>query len=326
MKSFAVLGAGAWGTAIALHLAKAGFTVYLWGRNKEKIKTMQAKKENPFYLPGIPFPATLHPTDDLAYCLNNAEEVCIAVPSHAFVALLDEIEKPQRGIFWLTKGLCPTTHHPFHTLIQEKWGKTYPTAILSGPSFAKEVAQGLPAALTLASNDAPYQKHLQSLLHQDNLRVYLSTDLLGVALCGTLKNVLAIACGMSDGLAFGANARAALITRGLSEMTRLGLAMGAKPETFTSLAGLGDLVLTCTDKQSRNYRFGKALAEGSTIQDALTQIQQVVEGCKNAPLVMALAHEHQVELPICEAVNQVLLGKSAPKEAALDLMTRKLPS
>nr|MBA2652402.1 NAD(P)-dependent glycerol-3-phosphate dehydrogenase [Tatlockia sp.] len=198
----------------------------------------------------------------------------------------------------------------------------YPIAIISGPSFASEVANFLPTALTLASNNLTYQKSIQTLLHRSNLRVYLSSDLIGVQLCGAVKNVLAIACGISDGLGFGANAKAALITRGLAEMTRLGIKMGAREETFMGLAGVGDLVLTCTDNQSRNRRFGLELGNGVDLVEAERKIGQVVEGKYNAAQIVKLAEQAQVEMPICTQVNALLEGQITPQQATINLMTR----
>jgi glycerol-3-phosphate dehydrogenase (NAD(P)+) len=319
---FAILGAGSWGTAVAIHLATAGHRVLLWGRNSAQIREMCAKKENTRYLPNLPLPALITPTEDLQACLREAQEVCIAVPSHAFSELCDSMPAPKMGLFWLTKGLDPKTNFPFSNLISKKYGEHYPCAVLSGPSFAKEVAIGLPTALTLASNQVAYQQRLMSYFHQSSMRIYTSQDMIGVQLCGAIKNVLAIACGISDGLNFGANAKAALITRGLVEMKRLGLIMGGAEQTFIGLAGLGDLVLTCTDNQSRNRRFGLALGQGSAPEQAILSIGQVVEGFQNASQVISLANQHQIEMPICQAVLDILHGKVTPKQAAIQLMQR----
>jgi glycerol-3-phosphate dehydrogenase (NAD(P)+) len=322
---FAILGAGSWGTAVGLHLATAGHRVLLWGRSEKQIKHMQIARENARYLPGQNLPELIEPTVDLNLCLTEADEICLAVPSHAFAELCSQLLPPPQGFFWITKGLDPETNLPFSELVAAKFGKNYPCAVLSGPSFAKEVAKGLPTALTLASNQKAYQQRLLNHFHGDAMRVYLSQDLLGVQLCGAIKNVLAIACGISDGLQFGANAKAALITRGLAEMKRLGLVMGGLEQTFVGLAGLGDLVLTCTDNQSRNRRFGLELGLGRDCQQAIASIGQVVEGYHNAAQVLFLAKRHQVDMPICEAVYQVLHGERTAQEAALQLM-RRAPS
>lgn len=319
--SIAILGAGSWGTAVAIHLAKSGFPVKLWGHNPELIKTMITERCNNRYLPNHAFPETLDPTCDLNACLN-ADHIIIAVPSHAFVKLLTQFTHKPNHLAWLTKGIDPTNHELLSQIVHAKWGETLPVAMISGPSFAKEVAQGLPTALVVAGNNLSYLQSVQHLLHHQAMRVYLSHDLVGVQLCGAVKNVLAIACGISDGLLYGANAKAALITRGLAEMTRLGTALGAMTETFMGLAGVGDLVLTCTDNQSRNRRFGLQLGKGLSSFDAEQTIGQVVEGKHNASQVCALAAQHQIDMPICNAVHALLEGLIDAKCAVANLMSR----
>ena len=320
--TIAILGAGSWGTAVAIHLAHYGHRVMLWGHNPQHIMEMQHLRQNQRYLPAILFPDSLHPTLNLVDCLDEATITIIAVPSHAFADLLSQLDKPQSGLAWLTKGLAPSTNYLLSELVAKRWGESYPVAAIAGPSFAKEVATLLPTALTLAGNHLPLQKRLQSLLHQQNLRVYLSADIIGVQLCGAVKNVLAIACGISDGLGFGANAKAALITRGLAEMSRLGLSLGAREETFIGLAGVGDLVLTCTDNQSRNRRFGLHLGQGVGLSEAESQIGQVVEGKYNATQVCNLARQYHVEMPICMQVEALLQNKVTPIQAVNNLMSR----
>ncbi|VEB33720.1 glycerol-3-phosphate dehydrogenase (NAD+) [Legionella sainthelensi] len=321
-KTIAILGAGSWGTAIAIHLAHIGHRVLLWGHDPQQVALMAEKRANHRYLPDINFPQTLFPTHDFAYCLKEAEYVIIAVPSHAFAEIIAKIPQTLQGLTWLTKGIDPQNHQLLSELVSKTFGSSFPQAIISGPSFAKEVACLLPTAVTLASNNPEYQKNIQNLLHHRNLRVYLSNDLIGVQICGAIKNVLAIGCGISDGLGYGANAKAALITRGLAEMERLGLALGAQPETFLGLAGVGDLVLTCTDDQSRNRRFGLLLGRNTSITEAEQQIGQVVEGKSNASQVCFIAKQHQVEMPICEQINALLQGKISAKEVVQNLMNR----
>jgi glycerol-3-phosphate dehydrogenase (NAD(P)+) len=323
-KTIAILGAGSWGTAIAIHLAHYGNDVLLWAHDSDHVRQMDAERCNTRYLPGIAFPAKLTVTADLQQCLLPCAYLFIAVPSHAFAELLTKITTVPPGLAWLTKGLDPRTHHLLSTLVLERFGQNFPFAILSGPSFAREVAQLLPTAVTLAGNNTTYQKSLQKLLHHKNLRVYLSHDFTGVQICGAVKNVLAIACGISDGLGYGANAKAALITRGLAEMTRLGTRLGAREETFRGLAGVGDLVLTCTDNQSRNRRFGLKLGEGLSTVQAEKDIGQVVEGKYNAAQICALAHQLHIDMPICEQVHQLLIGKTTPEDAFLTLMRREI--
>ena len=318
----AILGAGSWGTAVAVHLANCGKQVMLWSHSPEHAIEMSRQRANQRYLPAISFPKGLEPTSDLAYCEAQADYIIIATPSHAFAEILAKLEKPRHGLAWLTKGLDPATQCLLSTLVSNRWGESFPVAVISGPSFAKEVANFLPTALTLAGNNKPFQKSIQNLLHHKNLRVYLSTDVIGVQLCGAVKNVLAIACGISDGLGYGANAKAALITRGLAEMIRLGRCLGAREESFNGLTGLGDLVLTCTDDQSRNRRFGLHLGHGLDSITAEKQIGQVVEGKHNAAQVCALARLHQIEMPICEQVEALLTTQITPQQAVLNLMNR----
>lgn len=320
--TLAILGAGSWGTAVAMHLAKVGHKVMLWGHNPQHVAKMAEERANTRYLPQAIFPTGLIPSSNLTECVKEAEFVIIAVPSHAFAQLLEQIEKPAKGLAWLTKGVDPKSHVLLSELVAKRFGDAYPTAVISGPSFAKEVARFLPTALTLAGNNAAYQKSIHQLFHHGNVRVYLSDDLIGVQLCGAVKNILAIACGISDGLGYGANAKAALITRGLAEMSRLGLSFGAKQETFLGLAGVGDLVLTCTDDQSRNRRFGLELGRGISIKDAEIKIGQVVEGAHNAAQICALAKAHQIEMPICEQVNALLQNQISAEKAVTNLMKR----
>lgn len=321
-KTIAILGAGSWGTAVAVHLANCGNPVMLWGHNPQHVQDMIKQRKNQRYLPDAIFPESLTPIADLKQCVEKADEVIIAVPSHAFANLLTQIKKPSQGIAWLTKGIDPISYKLPSQLVAEQWGESFPIGIISGPSFAKEVANYLPTALTLAGNNLDYQKSIQSILHCNNLRVYLSNDIVGVQLCGAVKNVLAIACGISDGLGYGANAKAALITRGLAEMRRLGIQMGAREETFMGLAGVGDLVLTCTDDQSRNRRFGLHLGRGIDSAAAEKQIGQVVEGKHNAAQVCSLAKQFNIEMPICSQVLSVLQGSVSPQQATINLMSR----
>ena len=318
----AVLGAGSWGTAMAMHMAGMGHHVMLWGHSPQHVSDMLASRCNQRYLPNIPFPATLTPTSDLNACLTQAAHIIIAVPSHAFPSILNQLTIQPKSLSWLTKGIDPVTHALLSTLVTDKWSPSFPIAVISGPSFAREVAQALPTAIVIAGNNPSHLKAMQTIFHNDNMRVYLSDDYVGVQLCGAVKNVLAIACGISDGLNYGANAKAALITRGLAEMRRLGAYLGAKPETFMGLAGVGDLVLTCTDDQSRNRRFGLQLGQGVSLIDAEKYIGQVVEGKYNAAQVCALASQYGVDMPICNEVNALLSGQVSAKQAVNNLMKR----
>ena len=318
----AILGAGSFGTAVAIHLAQAGNRVVLWGHNPKHMDDMERTRCNERYLPTVLLPPNITITASLQNACIDADEVLIAVPSHAFASVLMMMKEPKQGVSWLTKGIDPVSHQLLSQLVAEKWGASFPIAVIAGPSFAKEVAKKLPTALVVAGNHPPYSQKVHTLLHHHNVRVYLTDDTTGVQLCGAVKNVLAIACGISDGLCFGANAKAALITRGLAEMSRLGMRLGARQETFLGLAGVGDLVLTCTDDQSRNRRFGLLLGQGNTLESAEKHIGQVVEGRYNAAQICALAKQHQVDMPICTEVNALLQGKRTPTHAVTNLMSR----
>jgi glycerol-3-phosphate dehydrogenase (NAD(P)+) len=320
--TIAILGAGSWGTAVAIHLANCGNRVLLWGHRVEHVQDMKSARCNQRFLPKVTFPANLNLESNIDVCLKSAALVIIAVPSHAFAEILTQLPQSLSGLAWLTKGVDPSSHKLLSELVSERWATDFPIAVISGPSFAREVAQFLPTALTIAGNNSSYSESLRDLFHHNNIRTYLSDDVIGVQLCGAVKNVLAIACGISDGMNYGANAKAALITRGLAEMSRLGTALGAKPETFMGLAGVGDLVLTCTDDQSRNRRFGLKLGQGLGLQQAEDQIGQVVEGKHNAAQICALASQYQVEMPICNVVNSLIQGNITTEQAVLNLMSR----
>ncbi len=323
----AVLGAGSWGTALAILLARKGLDVRLWGRNPRHMAEMARERCNSRYLPGIDFPPGLRPLADLATAIRGAGELLLVVPSEAFRDLLRRIE-PLIGdgvrVMWASKGVEPGSGKLLHQLVAEELGVTRPMAVLSGPTFAREVAVGLPTALTVAANDAAYAETVARLLHSETFRAYTSDDMTGVELGGAVKNVLAIATGIADGMGLGANTRAALITRGLAEIQRLGLRLGGHPETFMGLACLGDLVLTCTDDQSRNRRVGMGLARGQSLEQVLAELGQVAEGVGNAREIRQLAQRHTVEMPIVEQVYQVLYQGKAPKQAAMDLLSRDL--
>lgn len=325
-KPIAVLGAGSWGTALALHLAHSGQAVRLWSYDPDHIIQMSSERVNSRYLPECPFPESLTPTVALSDALDQVQDILIAVPSIGFHSILLELKEvltsPHR-IVWATKGIDLQSKKLLHNLANDTLGHQHFYAVLSGPSYAKEVALGLPTAVVIASEHPEFARDLLNRFNHGLFRGYLSTDITGVEVCGVVKNVLAIAIGISDGMGFGANARCALITRGLAEMTRLGMALGGKQETFTGLAGIGDLVLTCTDNQSRNRRFGLALGSGKNAEDAEREIKQVVEGKRNAGLVIALAKESQIEMPITECVWQILQNKLTPSEAMKNLLSRE---
>lgn len=321
----AVLGAGSWGTALAVHLARNGAAVTLWGHDPEQVAALTRDRENRHYLPGIAFPEQLTPSADLAGCLRDADEVLVVVPSHAFAEVCARIAATRPGLkslSWATKGYDPVSHELLSSVVQRHLPGCE-LAVISGPTFAGEVARGLPTAITVASNNPVHAERMAAYLHSENFRAYTSDDLIGVQVGGASKNVMAIAAGISDGLGFGANARAALITRGLHEITLLGLALGGRPETFMGLAGLGDLALTCTDDQSRNRRMGLALARGLDIAAARREIGQEVEGVATAREVRRLAHELGVEMPITEQTYLVLYEGLDPRAAVHNLLSRE---
>ena len=321
----AVLGAGSWGTAIAIMLARYGHDTNLWGHDPVHLQDLLNDHCNQRFLPGIQFPDPLHIKTELTTTLRDVDDVVIAVPSHAVATVLTAIkpllESTDVGIILVSKGLDPHTNELLPKLISNILA-AHPLALLSGPSFAKEVAQGMPTAVALATNSSTYAERVLKRFHHENFRVYLCNDMTGVAIGGVVKNVLAIAAGISDGLGFGGNARAALITRGLAEMMRLAVAMKADPKTLMGLSGLGDLTLTAMDNQSRNRRFGLALGQGHTCQYALDSIGQVVEGKQNASQVLRLSQHYQVNMPIVAHVQQVISGELTPQKAVHELLRR----
>ena len=290
---------------------------------------MREERVNARYLPDAGFPDNLEAVVELDRCLDGVRDILVAVPSHGFRETLEAI-KPRltngARVCWATKGFELHTGKLPHVVAAEVLGADRPVAVLSGPTFAKEVGVGLPTALTIAANDAAFAQDLAVSLSGDNFRAYTSDDMIGVEVGGAVKNVLAIGAGMSDGLGFGANTRVALITRGLVEMTRLGVALGAKRETFMGLAGMGDLMLTCTDDLSRNRRMGLALAAGKSVDEAQEEIQQVVEGVLAAEAVHEVAEKLDIEMPICHQVYRILYEGASAREAVGALMRRDLKS
>lgn len=322
----AILGAGSWGTALALNLSRAEQAVRLWSYAKTDIIAMQETRVNKRYMPGYIFPSSLQPVVDLAEAISGVRDILIAVPSGAFRDLLNSL-KPfltkSTRLVWVTKGLDPMTGQLLHDVAVEVLGEQHTYAILAGPSFAGEVAQGLPTAVVAASEDAEFIKDIVLRFNSPIFRVYSSSDVIGVEIGGIVKNILAIAVGISDGMKMGANARSALITRGLAEIMRLGSALGGHQETFMGLTGLGDLVLTCTDNQSRNRRFGIALAQNKKPAEIERELGQVVEGKRNAELVVQLAKRFNVEMPITEGVWEILRGNLGPADAMRILLSRE---
>ena len=322
----AVLGAGSWGTALAMQLARAGSKPVLWDWDSAHMEAMRLAGRNEKFLPGHPLPECLVLEPDLETAVRAADEILIVVPSHAFVSVIGQIQpwlKPGQGVAWACKGLEPGTGQFLHEPARRLFGDSRPLAVVTGPSFAVEVAAGLPTALTVAGTDPEYCARIARLLHAGNFRAYTSDDIIGAELGGSLKNVLAVATGISDGMGLGDNARAALITRGLAEMMRLGCVLGAREQTLTGLTGMGDLVLTCTGDLSRNRRLGLALGAGKPLEQALAEIGQVVEGVKTAAEVRRMARRHGVEMPIAEQVYRIIHEGADPSQCLRDLLSRE---
>mgnify|MGYP000091375875 CR=1 FL=1 len=320
-----VLGAGSWGTALAMQLARNGQSVALWARDSGHVADMAGSGCNARYLPGIEFPPGITPTDDFESAVRAGGPVLIAAPSHAFAATVERVAPylaSGQGVAWACKGFEPGTGRLLHEVAQSALGEQVPLAAITGPSFAGEVARGLPTAVTIAGFDESFAADVARRLHGGAFRAYTSADMVGAELGGAVKNVLAVATGIIDGMGLGDNARAALITRGLAEMMRLGAAMGARPETLTGLAGIGDLVLTCTGDQSRNRRLGLALGHGADVETAVREIGQVVEGVGTSAEVRRLSKAHDVSMPISREVYGIIHQRLDPEACLRRLLAR----
>jgi glycerol-3-phosphate dehydrogenase (NAD(P)+) len=321
----AVLGSGSWGTALAIQFARAGKPTRLWGRDRAQLAQMRTGRRNLRYLPDAAFPDPLQIAETLPAALVGVSDVVIAVPSSGFRPLLLELSTQLNSdtrIAWATKGFERDSGLLPHQVARSVLGPHRAIAVLSGPTFAKEVGAGLPTAMVVASTDADFAMKIAEDLASPGFRTYVSTDIAGVEIGGAVKNVIAVGAGLSDGLGFGANMRVALITRGLNEMTRLGVALGAREQTFMGLAGLGDLVLTCTDDQSRNRRCGLALARGLSVDAAMREIGQVVEGYHAARVLRAVAGKLKLDLPICEGISRILFDGANAGDVVRELMAR----
>ena len=323
---FAVLGAGSWGTALSMQLLRSGSRAVLWDWNREHIEAIGKARCNKQFLPDYPLPDGLLVEPELESAVRMAAEILIVVPSHAFVGILEQIKpwlKPGQGVAWACKGLEPGTGQFLHEPAQKLFGDERPLAVVTGPSFAKEVAADLPTAVTVAGTEPAYCAKVASALHGGNFRAYTSDDIIGAELGGSVKNVLAVATGICDGMGLGNNTRAALVTRGLVEMMRLGRALGARDQTLTGLTGMGDLVLTCTGDLSRNRRLGLALGAGKTVEAAVAEIGQVVEGVQTSEEVWRLARRHGVEMPIAEQVYGIIHQGRDPYQSVRELLSRE---
>jgi glycerol-3-phosphate dehydrogenase (NAD(P)+) len=329
-KNIAVIGAGSWGTALAKLLGDKGFSVDLWAHRPDHVAALLRDRENTTYLPGFPLPTTVRPTADLAQAVSNKPVVVMVVPSHVYrevFTLLAPHLAPGAAIISATKGVENETLLTMNQVMAEVLAKENPgfrgqLGVLAGPSFAKEVAAGIPTAVTVAAPTIEGARFFQDIFHTERFRVYAGTDVIGMELGGALKNIVAIAAGICDGLGYGTNTRAALITRGLAEITRLGVAMGAKPLTFSGLAGMGDLVLTCTGDLSRNRQVGLKLGQGKTLKQILAEMEMVAEGVKTTRSAMALARKIGVEMPILEQVYAMIYEDKPCAEAVQALLGR----
>ncbi|MDP7569432.1 MAG: NAD(P)H-dependent glycerol-3-phosphate dehydrogenase [Arenicellales bacterium] len=324
-----ILGAGSWGTALALLAVRCQRPVLLWSNESGHANMMAQTRANEAYLPGISLPENITPVEHLETVIDQAHELVLAIPSHAFRAVLKDLKprlastQTKASLCWGTKGFEPDSALLLSDVFEQVMGEDAFPAVVSGPSFAGEVARGLPTALTVAAIDSDHAARVATWFRDERTRVYTSTDIRGVQLGGAIKNVMAIAAGISDGLGFGANARAALITRGLAEMSRLGEALGGQADTFMGLTGMGDLILTCTDDQSRNRRVGLAVGQGQNITQALQAIGQEAEGVNTARELHRKSGELKVEMPISEQVYRVLFDGLDPAQAVTALLSRE---
>ena len=327
MRPIVVLGAGSWGTALAIQFARSGRQTVLWGREEDDPAELARARRNERYLPGAEFPPSLGIEPDLAKAVASGDDLVLVVPSGALRVVLQQL-RPLLGarsrVAWASKGFELSTGKLPHQVAREVLGPKVPIAVLSGPTFAREVGEGLPTAIAVASPDADFSLALAKQLSGGNFRAYTQPDIVGVEIGGAVKNVIAIATVASDGMGYGSNSRVFVITRGLAEMVRLGVALGAKQETLMGLAGLGDLVLTCTDDQSRNRRFGRALASGKPIDQAIAEIGQVVEGYYAAKAVRLVAQKFGVDMPICEYVYRVLYEGMAIPDVVESMLRREV--
>ena len=331
-RPIAVIGAGSWGTALALLLSKKGHAVKLWGSNSEHIGTLKEDRENKHYLPGITFPDNLVPTSDLKKAVHGSPTICMVVPSHGYRAVFQNLVEylgEDSVVISAAKGVENETLQTMSQVMagvlqRSKINSTIELAVLSGPSFASEVADEVPTAITMGCKNMVIAQELQNIFNTGYFRVYTSKDIIGLEVSAALKNIIAIAAGICDGLKFGMNARAALITRGLAEISRFGIRMGAEPSTFYGLSGMGDLVLTCTGDLSRNRTVGLKLGSGQTLDQILDEMSMVAEGVKTTRSVYNLAKEKGVEMPILEQVYQILYENKDCRTAVNDLLKREL--
>ena len=326
MKHIAVLGAGSWGTALAVTLARKGLLVNLWARRQEQVDEINTLRENVKYLPEVVLPDNIKATTNLEEALANTEDIVLAVPSHStrnIIQMIKNYLKPNSAIINTAKGIEPETLLRLSQVAEEEIpGISSRFAVLSGPSHAEEVGKAMPTAVVVASSSRKTAERFQELFFSPTFRVYTNPDVIGVEVSGALKNVIALATGISVGLGFGDNTAAALVTRGMTEIARLGVKMGANPLTFAGLTGIGDLVVTCTSRHSRNRRTGIALGQGQSLENILSEMNMAVEGVRTTKAIMKLKEKYNVNLPISEEVYKVLFQGVNPKDGVINLMTR----
>lgn len=325
LEKVAVIGAGSWATALAVLLGKKGHPVSLWARRADQVTELRESRQNHKYLPGIVLPDTIAATSDLEEAVSGCDKIVLGVPSHAVRQLCTQLKpilKTTKTVINTAKGLEESSLLRLSTVIDEEFGGQHQVVVLSGPSHAEEVGRDLPTTVVVATRHRKTAEAVQDLFMTPTFRVYTNPDMVGVELAGALKNVIALCCGVADGLGLGDNTRAALMTRGLTEIARLGVAMGAQPLTFAGLAGVGDLIVTCTSMHSRNRRAGIEIGKGKTMEEALDSVQMVVEGVRTTRSAWALAQRHQISMPITEQAYRVLFEGANARDAVTNLMMR----
>lgn len=325
LERIAVIGAGSWATALAVLLGKKGHQVAIWARRKEQVTKLNETRENLKYLPGVVLPGTLQATNDLEEAVHGCEKIILGVPSHAVRQICSDLKpllRDSRTVVNTAKGLEESTFLRLSTVMEEELGKEHNVVVLSGPSHAEEVGRDLPTTVVVTAQKRVTAEAVQDLFMTPKFRVYTNPDIIGIELAGALKNVIALCCGVADGLGFGDNTRAALMTRGLTEISRLGVEMGAQPLTFAGLAGVGDLIVTCTSMHSRNRRAGIEIGKGKTLEEAVDSVKMVVEGVRTTRSAWALAQKYNVSMPITEQAFRVLFEGANAKEAVDKLMMR----
>lgn len=328
IQKIGVIGDGSWGTTLAVYLAKKGYAVKLWGPFPEYIRQMRQNHYNPKFLPGVRFPEKLTLVEKLDVVLQESDIIVFAIPSQYASKILGKISKTgvklsKRIFVSVTKGIEKTSLRRISEIVRAEFGNI-PFAVLSGPTISAEVAKGIPTTAVVASRDMRIARKVQEVFNSDSFRIYTNTDVVGVELGGSIKNIIAIACGVCDGLGLGTNAKAAIVTRGLAEMARLGTALGGKAKTFSGLTGLGDLVTTCFSPQSRNRSVGEQLGKGKSVKQIVGAMDMVAEGVETAKGVYRLSQKHKIPMPITAEIYQIIVRNKKPSDALTDLMSRKV--